>query len=61
MRICVSGASGTAGRATVADLLAHGDVRATDLAALRRTGTPGRFRADSRGCLLMLGNEPVGA
>jgi nucleoside-diphosphate-sugar epimerase len=33
MRICVTGASGTAGRATVADLLAHGhDVRATDLA-----------------------------
>ncbi|HEX7746016.1 MAG TPA: NAD(P)-dependent oxidoreductase [Micromonosporaceae bacterium] len=33
MRICVTGASGTAGRATVADLLAHGyDVRATDVA-----------------------------
>jgi nucleoside-diphosphate-sugar epimerase len=33
MRICVTGASGTAGRATVAELRAHGhDVRATDVA-----------------------------
>ena len=33
MRICVTGASGKAGRATVADLLEHGhDVRATDVA-----------------------------
>lgn len=33
MRICVTGASGTAGRATVADLLAQGyEVRATDVA-----------------------------
>ena len=32
-RICVTGASGKAGRATVADLLEHGhDVRATDVA-----------------------------
>jgi nucleoside-diphosphate-sugar epimerase len=34
MRVCVTGASGTAGRATVVELLAHGlDVRATDVAA----------------------------
>jgi nucleoside-diphosphate-sugar epimerase len=33
MRVCVTGASGTAGRATVAELLAHGyQVRATDVA-----------------------------
>lgn len=33
MRVCVTGASGTAGRATVAELLAHGhDLRATDVA-----------------------------
>lgn len=33
MRVCVTGASGTAGRATVAELLAHGhEVRATDIA-----------------------------
>jgi nucleoside-diphosphate-sugar epimerase len=33
MRVCVTGASGTAGRATVAELLAHGhDVLATDVA-----------------------------
>jgi nucleoside-diphosphate-sugar epimerase len=33
VRICVTGACGTAGRATVAELLAHGhDVRATDVA-----------------------------
>jgi nucleoside-diphosphate-sugar epimerase len=34
MRVCVTGASGKAGRATVAELLAHGhEVRATDLVA----------------------------
>jgi nucleoside-diphosphate-sugar epimerase len=34
MRVCVTGASGTAGRATVAELLAHGhEVRAIDVAA----------------------------
>jgi hypothetical protein len=27
----------------------------------RRTGSPGRFRADSRGCVLTLADEPVGA
>lgn len=33
VRVCVTGASGTAGRATVAELLAHGhEVRATDVA-----------------------------
>ena len=36
MRVCVTGASGNAGRAVVADLLAHGyDVRPTDLAPSR--------------------------
>jgi nucleoside-diphosphate-sugar epimerase len=47
MRICVTGASGTAGRATVAELLASGhEVRATDVApATADLGVP-LLRAD---------------
>jgi nucleoside-diphosphate-sugar epimerase len=47
MRICVTGASGKAGRATVAELLAHGyEVTATDLApAPAELGVP-LLRAD---------------
>src|SRR5215510_11317893 len=46
-RICVTGASGTAGRAVVRDLLEHGyDVAPTDLAASREDLEAGMLRAD---------------
>ena len=46
-RICVTGASGKAGRAVVRDLLEHGyDVAATDIAASRKETENGTVRAD---------------
>ena len=46
-RICVTGASGKAGRAVVRDLLEHGyDVAATDIASSRRDVENGAIRAD---------------
>ena len=46
-RICVTGATGQAGRAVVADLLEHGyDVAATDIAATRHDIKEGVMRAD---------------
>ena len=46
-RICVTGASGKAGRAVVRDLLKHGyDVAATDIAASRKETENGTVRAD---------------
>jgi nucleoside-diphosphate-sugar epimerase len=46
-RICVTGASGLAGRAVVRDLLEHGyDVAATDIAATRNDIEEGVLRAD---------------
>jgi len=46
-RICVTGASGQAGRAVVSELLEHGyDVAATDVAASRRDIEGGMLRAD---------------
>lgn len=46
-RICVTGASGQAGRAVVRDLLEHGyDVAATDIAATRQDIFEGMLRAD---------------
>ena len=46
-RICVTGASGKAGRAVVRDLLEHGyDVAATDIAASREDMENGTVRAD---------------
>ena len=46
-RICVTGASGQAGRAVVADLRAHGyDVAATDVAVTRADREDGVLRAD---------------
>jgi nucleoside-diphosphate-sugar epimerase len=46
-RVCVTGASGQAGRAVVRDLLEHGyDVAATDLAASREDLEAGMLRAD---------------
>ena len=46
-RICVTGASGQAGRAVVTDLRAHGyDVAATDVAVTRADREDGMLRAD---------------
>jgi nucleoside-diphosphate-sugar epimerase len=46
-RVCVTGASGQAGRAVVRDLLEHGyDVAATDVAASREDLEAGMLRAD---------------
>ena len=46
-RICVTGASGQAGRAVVAELLGHGyDVAATDIAATKDDLQGGMLRAD---------------
>jgi len=46
-RICVTGASGKAGRAVVRDLLEHGfDVTATDISSSRRDMENGAIRAD---------------
>jgi nucleoside-diphosphate-sugar epimerase len=46
-RICVTGASGQAGRAVVADLREHGyDVAATDVAVTRADREDGMLRAD---------------
>ena len=46
-RICVTGASGQAGRAVVRELLAHGyQVAATDIAATREDLFEGVLRAD---------------
>jgi nucleoside-diphosphate-sugar epimerase len=46
-RICVTGASGQAGRAVVTDLRAHGyDVTATDVAVTRADREDGMLRAD---------------
>jgi len=46
-RICVTGASGQAGRAVIGELLDHGyDVAATDLAATRSEIEDGMLRAD---------------
>ena len=46
-RVCVTGASGQAGRAVVRDLLEHGyDVAATDVAASRDDLEAGMLRAD---------------
>ena len=46
-RICVTGASGKAGRAVVRDLLEHGyDVAATDIASSREDVEHGAIRAD---------------
>ena len=46
-RICVTGASGQAGRAVVTDLRAHGyDVTATDVAVSRADREDGMLRAD---------------
>jgi nucleoside-diphosphate-sugar epimerase len=46
-RICVTGASGLAGRAVVRDLLEHGyDVAPTDIAATRTDMENGMVRAD---------------
>ncbi len=46
-RICVTGASGKAGRAVVRDLLAHGyGVKATDIASTREDVEHGAVRAD---------------
>ena len=46
-RICVTGASGKAGRAVVADLREHGfDVAATDIAVSRSDLYDGMLRAD---------------
>jgi NAD(P)-dependent dehydrogenase (short-subunit alcohol dehydrogenase family) len=45
--ICVTGASGQAGRAVVTDLRAHGyDVAATDVAVTRADREDGMLRAD---------------
>src|SRR6516162_776107 len=49
-RICVTGASGQAGRAVVAELLGHGyDVAATDIAATKDDLQGGVLRADLTG------------
>ena len=46
-RICVTGASGKAGRAVVRDLLEHDyDVTATDIASTRKENLDGAVRAD---------------
>ncbi len=46
-RVCVTGASGKAGRAVVADLREHGyDVLATDAVVSREDGEEGMLRAD---------------
>lgn len=46
-RVCVTGASGKAGRSVVRDLVAHGyDVAATDISASRRDVEHGVVRAD---------------
>ena len=46
-RICVTGASGQAGRAVVTGLRAHGyDVAATDVAVTRADREDGMLRAD---------------
>ena len=46
-RICVTGATGQAGRAVVADLLEHGyDVAATDIAVTRADREQGTLQAD---------------
>ena len=46
-RICVTGASGLAGRAVVAGLRAHGyDVTATDVAVTRADREEGMLRAE---------------
>jgi nucleoside-diphosphate-sugar epimerase len=48
-RICVTGASGQAGRAVVTDLRAHGyDVAATDVAVTRADREDGRSSPVSR-------------